>query len=257
MLEPNDIAFRLLCKKAGAALTFTGMVNSLSRQKIHFDDKPILQLFGNTNKGMEEFIKKHDANVSGGDFNLGCPSKLSKKLSHGAFMHKDFENINDILKTIRASTKKPVMVKLRKSPQALQIAKIAEEHCDAVGIHPRTSQEGYSGTADYDFALELKDSIKIPVIYSGDVNEENVKTILKDFDFVFIGRASIGNPNIFSKVLQKEKNFEFKDYLKLAKRYDLHFRQIKYHAMCFTKGNPKAKEMRRKIISAKCVEDLE
>ena len=169
----------------------------------------------------------------------------------------DKKTIEKILQIMRKSTKKPITIKLRKSKNALKIAKLAEKYVDAIGIHPRTSQEGYSGTADYDFALELKDSIKIPVIYSGDVNEENVKTILKDFDFVFIGRASIGNPNIFSKVLQKEKNFEFKDYLKLAKKYDLHFRQIKYHAMCFTKGNPKAKEMRRKIISAKCVEDLE
>jgi tRNA-dihydrouridine synthase len=206
---------------------------------------------------MKEFIKKHDGNVSGWDFNLGCPSRLSKKLSHGAFMHKDFENIRDILKTIRASTKKPVMVKLRKSPQALKIAKIAEEHCDAVGIHARTSQEGYSGIADYNFALKLKDSIKIPVIYSGNVSEENIEKILKDFDYVFIGRASIGNPNIFSKILKNKKNSEFSDYLKLAKKYDLHFRQIKYQAMLFTKGNSKAKELRRKIISAKCIADLE
>ena len=33
MLEPNDIAFRMLCKKAGAGLTFTGMIHPLSQKK--------------------------------------------------------------------------------------------------------------------------------------------------------------------------------------------------------------------------------
>jgi len=257
MLEPNDIAFRLLCKKAGAALTFTGMTHAKSEQTIHFDDKPILQLFGPTSEGIKEFIQKHDDKVSGWDFNLGCPSKLSKKLAHGAFMHHDFENIEDIFKTMRASTKKPVTVKLRKSPQAIQIAKIAEKYLDAVGIHPRTAEEGYSGTPDYKFALQLKKSITIPVIYSGDVNKENIEKALQDFDYIFIGRASIGNPNIFAKLQGKDSNIQFKEYLQLAKKYNIFFRQIKYQAMTFTKGNENAKELRKKIIDAKCIEDLE
>ena len=33
MEEINDVAFRLLCKKAGCGLTYTGMINPLSKQK--------------------------------------------------------------------------------------------------------------------------------------------------------------------------------------------------------------------------------
>jgi tRNA-dihydrouridine synthase B len=192
------------------------------------------------------------------DFNLGCPSKLSKKLGHGAFMHRDFQTIDKILREIRSSTKKPCTIKLRKSLQALDIVKIAEKNSfDAIGIHPRTFQQGYSGEPDYKFALKLKKSTKLPVIYSGNVSEKSAEKILNDFDYVFIGREAIGNPNIFFKLQNKKPKYNFKDYLTLAKKYNLPFRQLKFQAMNFTKGNENAKELRRKIIRAKTTKDLE
>ncbi len=253
MLEPNDIAFRLLCKKNGCALTYTGMVSPMSKQKICLDDKPCLQLFGNSEKGIKNFIKKYDKKVSMWDFNLGCPSKASGCLSHGAFMHNDLEAMGDIFRVMRMSTKKPCSVKLRKSKNAVRIAKLAEE-CgfDAVCIHPRVQKQGYSGEVDYEFALKIKKAVNIPVIYSGNVNLKNIKKILKDFDFVMIGREAIGNPGIFN-----EKKVAFKEYLKLAKKYKLFFRQIKYQAMNFTKRENGAKERRRELIKCKTVEDVE
>lgn len=260
MLEPNDIAFRLLCKKAGCALTFTGMISPLSKQKLELDDKPIVQIFSNNSKGLTEFIKKYDKNVSGWDFNLGCPSKLSQRLSYGAFMHEDIESIKNIFGIIRESTKKPCFVKLRKSENAIKIAKIAEEigfYC--VTIHPRTIKQGYGGKADYDFALKLKKEIKIPVCYSGDVNIKNAKEILNDFEYIMIGRSAIGNPNIFNEINHGslKKKIIFKDYLKLAKRYKLYFRQIKFQSMNFTKGEKNAKELRKKLILCKSGEEIE
>ncbi len=262
MLEPNDIAFRLLCKKAGAALTFTGMTSPLSKQKQYLQDKPILQLFATTSRGIPEFMKKYNRRVSGWDFNLGCPSKLSKKLGHGAFLQKDLNQIRRIFQAMRTSTRKPCMVKLRKSPNTIKIAKMAEvEGFDAVAIHPRTIQDGYSGKPDYDFALELKKQVSIPVIYSGNVDEKNVGSVLKDFDFVMIGRAAIGNPGIFSRLVGglagNSGGIGFKDYLKLAKKYKIFFRQIKYQAMGFTKGERAAKKLRRGLIETKTVGDIE
>ncbi len=256
MLEPNDIAFRLMCKEAGAGLTYTGLFSPLSLKEVHFDDKPALQLFGATNKGFRDFIKKHDEKVSLWDFNLGCPSKLSKKLCHGAFMHKDFENIEKILKTMRRNTKKPISIKLRKSPQALDIAKLAEKYVDIIGIHPRTLDQGYSGEPDYDFALKLRDSVKVPIIYSGNVNEQNIDKALSDFPFVFIGREAMGNPAIFSKLTGGSMENSFEKYIELASKYGIPFKTIKYQAMQFTKGYNEAKKMRFSLISAKTVEDI-
>jgi tRNA-dihydrouridine synthase len=232
------------------------MFSPLSQQTPYFDDKPALQLFGATNKGFRDFIKKYDDCVSLWDFNLGCPSKLSKKLGHGAFMHKDFENIEKILKTMRRNSKKPISIKLRKSPQALDVAKIAEKYVDAIAIHPRTIEQGYSGVPDYEFALLLRDTVKVPIIYSGDVNESNISKILKDFPFVFIGRSSMGNPGIFTRLLGEESNITFRDYLELAEQYNIPFRQVKYQAMCFTKGESNAKELRRGVMVAKTLEEI-
>ena len=105
MEEVNDVAFRILCKKAGAGLTWTGMINPLTKQKIFLDDKPVLQLFCTQTKGIKEFILKHDKNVSAWDFNLGCPAKSAKKHCFGVFMHSQLDLIEKILEEIRANTK--------------------------------------------------------------------------------------------------------------------------------------------------------
>ncbi len=258
MEEVNDIAFRLLCKKAGAGLTYTGMVNPLSRQKLYLDDRPALQLFGVDERGIEDFIRKYEDKVSLFDFNLGCPAKTARRHGFGAFLHPKINVIERILKTMRESTKKPVTIKLRKSKHALKIVRLAEQYCDAVCIHPRTQIQGYSGIPDIEFAEKIKSISKIPVIYSGDVTKENADFLLKEkgFDFVMIGRKAIGNPNIFSELAGKRTDIRFKDYLELAEKYNLPFRQIKFQAMCFTKSMRGAKEKRLEIFKCRKIDDL-
>jgi len=108
------------------------------------------------------------------------------------------------------------------------------------------------------FALNIKKSTKLPVIYSGNVNEENYKDFLKDFDYVMIGRAAIGHPEIFAEITGKKRfKRSYKSYLKLARKYDLPFRQMKFQAMQFTKGLRDSKEMRRDIFKYKDQKDLE
>jgi tRNA-dihydrouridine synthase len=102
--------------------------------------------------------------------------------------------------------------------------------------------------------LKLKKSLKIPVVYSGNVNSENYKKILKDFDFVMFGRTAIGNPSIFS---EEKIGIIFKDYLKLAKKYNLSFARMKYQALNFSKGMKNSKKLRAEIIKTKIIEDLE
>jgi tRNA-dihydrouridine synthase B len=254
MLEPNDIAFRLLCKRAGCGLTYTGMTSPLSKAKLYLDDRPALQLFGNSSKGIKNFIKKYDAKVSLWDFNLGCPSRLSKKFGHGACLD-DLDIIREILIIIRENTDKPVTIKIRKSNLAFDIVRVSEEvGVDAICIHARTVAQGYSGDVDYEFALKLKASTKLPVIFSGVSNLDMIEKILKDFDFVMLGRLAIGHPEIFSK---DKKKIYFVEYLKLAKKYKLFFRQIKYQAMNFTKGLVNGKELRRELVDVKELADVE
>src|SRR4030042_2294732 len=255
MEEINDIAFRLLCKKAGAGLTYTSMVHPRTKQKIFLDDKPALQLFSTNEKEIKKFIKKYDKKVSLWDFNLGCPAKTAKKHGFGCFL-RDLAVIEKILKTMRVSTKKPVTIKIRKSENSFELLKLAEKYCDAVTIHPRTQSQGYSGKADIEFAKEIKLKSKIPVIYSGDVTERNFKQLLKYFDFVMVGRRAIGNPNFFSITKKRKTKILFKDYLKLAEKYNIPFKQIKSQAMNFTKGKKGAKKIRLKLYKVKDIKSI-
>jgi tRNA-dihydrouridine synthase B len=256
MEEINDVAFRILCKKAGCGLTYTGMINPLSRKDIPLPDKPALQLFCTNTKGIEEFMKKYNSKVSLWDFNLGCPAKTAKKHGFGSYL-KDLATIEEILRLMRENTNKPLTLKMRKSKLSFNILEIAEKYCDAISIHPRTQEQGYSGLPDFEFAEELKSRTSLPVIYSGNVNEKNYKELLKKFDYVMIGREAIGRPEIFAN-LTKNTKFEksFEDYLRLAKKYHLPFRQIKLQAMNFTKGLGDSAKLRNKISLVKNIKEL-
>ena len=247
----NDIAFRILCKNAGAGLVFSGMINPLTREELVLDDKPAIQIFSADEKGIAEFIRKNEKNAQLFDFNLGCSAHIVEKNKFGMFLPDKIKAIEKILKIMKNSTKKPIIIKIRKSNQALKIAKIAEKYCDAVCIHPRTKEQGYSGEADVSFAEKIKKKISIPVIYSGDADEKNADELLKKFDFVMIGRRAIGYPNIFAKLTGNSQKFGFKDYLELALKYELKFPQIKSQAIFFTKYCEDAKHIREELAKAK------
>jgi len=266
MEEVNDPAFRLLCKKAGAGLTWTPLSSPLSDRKLILDDKPTLQVFGTKDilkpsrlnlkkSSLEVFMKKYNKKVKGWDFNLGCPATNAKRHGFGAYL-TDLKIIEEIIKEMKANTKKPLSIKIRKSPITDQLLILAEKYCDWIAIHPRTRAQGYSGEPDIKWAREFKKKSKIPVIYSGNVNEKNYKQFLKDFDYVMIGRASMGHPEIFSKITKTKYNKTFKDYLKLAKKYEIPFRTIKFQAMNFTKGIRGSRKQRLEIFGIKDLKGL-
>jgi len=256
MVGVNDIAFRILCKNAGAGLVYTGMIHPLSKEDFNLEDNPAIQLFSNNEKGIAEFIKQHDSQAKLFDFNLGCSAQIAKKNSFGAFLPNKIKTVEKILKIMRASTKKPITLKLRKSNDSLKLLKVAEKYCDAICIHPRTNDQGYSGKADIKFAEKIKQKTSLPVIYSGDVDENNADEFLKTFDFVMIGRKAMGNPNIFAKLTGKKLEFDFKAYFSLATKYKIKFSQLKAQSIFFTKYQEGAGELREKLSMAKTLNEL-
>jgi tRNA-dihydrouridine synthase len=257
MAGVNDIAFRILCKRAGAGLVYTGMINPLSKKNLGLEDKPAVQIFSANEKGIGEFIEKYDDDAKLFDFNLGCSKHIARRSGFGAFLQNKKENVEKILKIMRDSTKKPITVKLRKSNEISRIIRIAEKYCDAIAIHPRTIAQGYSGKADVGFAEKLKKKTSLPVIYSGDANEKNANDLLKKFDFVMIGREATGYPNIFAKLTGNKGRFGFDDYLALAMKYNIGFEQIKMQAIHFTKFMEGGSELRLDLSKAKRLKDIE
>jgi tRNA-dihydrouridine synthase B len=257
MHQINDIAFRELCRKNGCGLVYTELTNPLNRMKMDFSDKPAIQIVTSSEKGVSEFVKNHDKNSLLFDLNLGCPVPKAKAGGYGYYLQKNPKMVERILKVMRKSTKKPITIKIRKGPNAQKMISIANKHCDAIAIHPRTAEQGYAGDADLGWAVEMKKKCKIPVIYSGNVDEKNAFDILKKFDFVMIGRNAIGNPGVFAKLSGKKPSNDFSDYLRIAKKRKIDFSQLKFQAMNFTKGRDNAKARRQKIPTAKDIKGLQ
>jgi hypothetical protein len=137
------------------------------------------------------------------DLNLGCPVNKVVRSGAGSALLKNPAMIKSILQAVRAATDLPLTIKIRsgwdqQSVNFLEIGRIAEgEGVDAITLHPRTRNQGFSGLSEWDHILQLKNALNIPVIGSGDITTapDAVKMIeTTGCDAVMIGRASYGNP---------------------------------------------------------------
>ena len=143
------------------------------------------------------------------DINMGCPAKKVLQTACGSALLRDEALVGRILDAVVAAVSVPVTLKIRtgwnrEHKNALSIAAIAEKAGIAMlTVHGRTREDGFKGEAEYDTIREVKASIGIPVIANGDIDsaQKAVRVMAATgADGVMIGRASYGNPWIFSEV---------------------------------------------------------
>ena len=229
MAGVTNLPFRIICEKFEPGMVCTEMASS---KAIFYNDqktrrllntegekRPIsFQIFGSDEETMGYTAKYMSKIADIIDINMGCPAPKVVKNGDGSRLLLDLELVKQIIETAVKNSKVPVTVKIRKGWDeehivALEAAKIIEQAgASAITVHGRTRSQYYSGEADWEIIKKVKETVKIPVIGNGDLKcAEDVEKAFKfsNVDGVMIGRATLGNPWIFSQTLE---------YLKTGKK---------------------------------------
>lgn len=185
------------------------------KRYLHFyeDEHPIsAQLFGSDPYTLSESAKiVEDAGFDLVDLNLGCPAKRVVKCNGGSGLLKDLPVIGRIFEAVRGAVQIPFTVKIRlgwddDNIVCVPLARMAEEcGLNAISVHARTREQGYSGTARWEWIAAVKNSVRIPVIGNGDIRtpEDAVAMVAQTCcDGVMIGRTAASNPWIFRQIRQ-------------------------------------------------------
>lgn len=221
MAGVSDRAYRELCVRFGAAYCVSEMVSSKalsfnskkSEELMEISDleRPCgIQIFGDDPKCMADAAKHALENKPDIiDINMGCPAPKISSNGSGSALMKNPRLCGEIVKAVTAVTDIPVTVKIRKgwdddNVNAVEVAKICESAgAAAITVHGRTRQQYYKPPVDYDIIRAVRESVSVPVIANGDIDSaERAKGVMDitGCDLVMIGRATLGNPWIFSQI---------------------------------------------------------
>ncbi len=177
------------------------------------DEHPIAaQLFGSDPETLAEAARiVEDTGFDTVDLNLGCPAKRVVACNGGSGLLRDLPRIAEIFQAMRRAVSIPFTVKFRmgwndRNIVCVELARLAQESgLDAVALHARTREDGYSGQARWEWIAAVKDAVRIPVIGNGDLRTpEDACAMVEQTrcDGVMIGRAAPANPWIFRQIAQ-------------------------------------------------------
>ncbi len=254
-----------------------------AKRYLHFyeDEHPISsQLFGSNPESLAEAARMVEGfGFDLVDLNLGCPAKKVVKCNGGSGLLRELPVIQKIFESVRAAVQIPFTVKFRAgwSESELvfrELAKIAEGcGLDALAMHARTREQGYSGQAQWRWIAELKSLVSIPVIGNGDIRSpEDARAMVAETgcDGVMIGRAAASNPWIFRQISQYTAEGRYGVASK-ADRYGMIGRyfgmliaegfpdamgKMKQFASWFTHGVEGGAKLRKAIYEAKSAEEI-
>ncbi|MEX1217287.1 MAG: tRNA dihydrouridine synthase DusB [Acidimicrobiales bacterium] len=229
MAGVTNSAFRRLCRRYGAGLYVSEMVNARglleggekSWQLASFaEDEPLrsLQLYGTDPRVVAEAVRRliDEGRVDHLDFNFGCPAPKVTRHGGGAAVPTRPRLLAAIIcAAVKAADAAsggtvPVTVKMRMGLDEdrltyLEAGRIAADNgAKAVALHSRTAAQRYSGRAHWDAITALVEAVpEIPVLGNGDIWTANDALLMIERTGcagVVIGRACLGRPWFFGQL---------------------------------------------------------
>ncbi|MEN6473782.1 MAG: tRNA dihydrouridine synthase DusB [Syntrophaceae bacterium] len=281
----TDWPMRMLCRRYGAELAYTEMIsatglvrrekNTLMLLERPVDDKPLIaQLFssdpdecGHAARILEE------AGFDGIDINMGCPVKKVVTKGCGSALMRDPLKAEAIVMSVKSAVKLPVSVKMRagwdnESLNADQLAaRLVAAGAQCITIHPRTRAQMYGGRPLWEMFERIRQTIKAPLIASGDIRTMRDLETLKDLgaQASMIGRAAIGRPWIFRELtggdppLPGERRALMLEHLDLSCRVlgeDRGVRCMRKILCAYVKGLSGASGFREKVCTLEYAQEV-
>ena len=247
MAGVTDLAFRTVCAELGADMTITEMVSS--RALVYQDKKSRgllkknegsvcgAQIFGNDPAIMAEAAVMA-AEISGCDFidiNMGCPMPKIANNGDGCGLMKKPELAGEIVKAVSDKLSIPVTVKCRLGWDKGSInvesfaQRMEQSGAAAITVHGRTRSMLYTGVADWDTIGKVKKLLTIPLIANGDIvsGPKAVECLRRTgADYLMVGRATFGDPWLFTEIQQALRGEEITPRPSLNERMELGRKQV-------------------------------
>ncbi len=149
------------------------------------------------------------------------------------------------------------------------VSVLAAESLDSLTIHGRTLKQLYTGKASWDEIALAADTARairsdMTILGSGDIislDQARAYTKTYGLDGVLIGRASWGNPWVFTDITPtpQQKLRAALEHAQLLQKMlpDAHILSLRKHMAWYCTGFPQAAAVRSKLITIKSVEDIE
>jgi len=223
MARHTDVAFRQLCKEQGADVMVTEFVQSeaLIRdnvkawEMVDFTEgqRPMgVQIFGATPASMAKAARLVCDRMRPDflDLNFGCPAHKVIEQNAGSGLLRCTPLLYDLVKSVKdAIPDVPLTAKMRlgwdhSTIVAVEVAgRLEELGVEAIAVHGRTKEQGYSGEAHWGWIGQVAAAVDIPVIGNGDV-KDGASALLRQRETgvsgLMIGRAALGNPWVFAQI---------------------------------------------------------
>lgn len=222
----NCASFRLVCKRRGAGIVFTDMIDAdifmeavlefgedFAVKKYvnpQFDETPLcIQIGGGKISSLVDCAKIVSKYAQMIDYNVGCPLPYMLGKKGGVYLMKHPNILEKIIRALREAISIPFSVKIRAgwdfdSKNAVEVAILLESlGVDAITVHGRTRTQLYKERADWPLVRKIKESVNVPVILSGDVTNSymaHMAFMHTKCDFIMCARGAMNNPSIFRQL---------------------------------------------------------